>query len=230
MKKFIFLMSIFILSWGALIPEPLVTQPYPIQQFSSEIAWDLVETRLFGRCWGISFVKIRNSDPEEWLEVISDPTLDDLVYILGVDSSGERYTRYSKGFDDWEDPQYFQMPRGLACDSSVFNNSPDSYFVYTADSYNDLIIRSYFDANNDTMLFHDSMLTTSLSHPMDVACVSIPSGGSYLIIADTDNHRIQIVRINSNLTYSVQKIYGSEGSGVGQFKTPTGVALQTLCC
>lgn len=101
MKKYALLLVISFSAWGKLIPTPLVTDPYPIQRFTATIAHKEMNTHLFGHCFGISIVKIRDVYPERWLGVISDPVLDYLVYIFGVDSLGYRYMWFIKGFDNW---------------------------------------------------------------------------------------------------------------------------------
>jgi len=226
MKVFLSFFIFVSVTFANLIPTPLFTDPESMQRIGWEATMEhLEEANLFSQNNGISFVKLRVDFPETFLGVISDQTWDRLIYLVGIDSLGDRYMRFTKAYGDWQSSSYFRSPRGVTCDSTVFNSRPDSYFVYIADSYNDRIVRCYYDANTDTMLFYDNMLSDSLSHPEDVACVSISSGGSYMIIADTDNHRFRIVKINSNLTYSIEKTYGSEGSGTGQFKYPTSVAM-----
>jgi len=228
MKKYILFLIIAQISFGKLIPTPLVTDPEPTQRFTAAIADSLLETHLFGQCHGISFVKIRDANPENWLGVISDPVLDDLVYILGVDSSGERYSKFINGFDDWQNPQYFDRPMGLVCDSTIFNGDSSNYFVYTADCYHNRIVRSYYDSDDEAMYFYDYMLEGTLSEPEDIACVSIPGGGSFFVVADTKNDCIRLGKINSNLADTLLKTYGTEGSGIGQFRNPTSVA-QVQC-
>jgi len=225
MKRFTLLFTIACVVSAELVPTPLVTDPEPTQRFTAAIADTLLETHLFGQCYGISLVKIRDSDPEYWLGVVSDPVLDQLVYILGVDSLGNRYAKFIKGFDDWQNPQYFDRPVGVVCDSTVFDGNNRSYFVYTADCNHDRIVRSYYDSVDERMYFYGYMLEGVLSEPEGVACVSIPEGGSYLVIADTKNHSIRLVEIYDNLTYTVLKTYGYEGPGIGQFRTPTGTAI-----
>jgi len=203
----------------------LVTDPYPIQRFTSPIAEELLGTHLFGQCWGITIVKIRNIYPERWLCVLSDPVLDYLVYILGVDSLGYRYTWFIKGFDDWQNPQYFDKPMGVACDSTIFNNNSLNYFIYIADCDHNRLVRAYYNANDEKIHFYDYMLDGVLLNPEDVACLSKPFGGSYIVVADTKHHRILLIQVASNLSYSILKAYGSEGSSIGQFKNPTSVAM-----
>ncbi len=47
-------------------------------------------------------------------------------------------------------------------------------------------------------------------------------GEGHLIVADANNHRLQVLRLEDG---SHVRSIGSEGSGPGQFKEPCGVVL-----
>uniref|UniRef100_A0A7V1EJ50 Uncharacterized protein n=1 Tax=candidate division WOR-3 bacterium TaxID=2052148 RepID=A0A7V1EJ50_UNCW3 len=225
MKKYILFLVVINIVFGKLVPTPLVTEPLPIQRFTGTMADTILGTHLFGQCYGVSFVKIRDTYPENWLGVISDVAFDQLVYILGVDSLGERYYRFIKGFDDWQNPQYFDRPVGVACDSTIFSGNPTNYFVYITDCNHNRVVRAYYAVNDEKLCFYDYMLEGMLNQPEDVACISLSNGGSYLVITDTQNHRIILVKVNPDLTYSILNTYGSEGSGMGQFCLPTSATI-----
>ncbi len=223
--RYLLLGGIVSIIWAKLVPAPLFTDPHPMQRIGWCETMEHLGINLFAQSNGISFVKLRDGFPETWLGVVADQTWDRLIYILGVDSLSIRYARFFKAFGYWAPPSYFRSPRGLACDSTVFNNNSNNYFVYTADYYNNRIVRAYYNTADKEIHFYDNIFEGTLLNPEDVACVLNPSGGSYMIVADTKHHRILLIQIAVNLSYSILMTYGSEGSGVGQFRNPTSVAV-----
>jgi DNA-binding beta-propeller fold protein YncE len=60
---------------------------------------------------------------------------------------------------------------------------------------------------------------------------NLATKGDYLYVSDgqsrpEENHRIQVLKINSDGTLTAESTFGKEGQGKGEFKTPCGLAVK----
>lgn len=227
---------------GALVPTPLITQPHPIQRFNWSETYEHLRGNLFDQCWGISKAKIRNQALDTWLIAITDAVWDRVVFFEGVDSLGQRYSHWIKKYGkSGSGSGRFKSPRGIVIDTSIYTNQPENHFIYIADRNNNRIVRLFFNALQDNVYFYDAVIGVgNLNNPEDVECVTAFSGGSYIVIADTKNHRIVLYRIAPDLTPYYVCAYGYLGGGIGEFREPYSVCIvpctdsigmyRNLCC
>ncbi len=228
MQKFIIVTLLFtVYSLNAkLVPCNLLTRPHPIQRFTWSEAREHLGGELFDECYGISKVKMRSGNYETWLIAITEMIDGKVVYIEGIDSLGERVGHWVKKCGSrGSGIGQLEFPLGIAIDSVVFESKPDTYYIYVADQGNNRIARYFYSARRETMRLKDYIWEGYLAEPQDVDCLPYPGGGSYLLITDTDNHRIILLRVYDNLSYAPLLVYGDSGNGIGQFRFPTSAKM-----
>ena len=151
--------------------------------------------------------------------VTTDPLWNRLVY-------GD-YNKWIKSYGSWGfGIGQFRHPHGI--DRSA------NGVIFVADTGNNrvVVLKMQFlhNGSGNTSSTYISYVTsiTGLSLPYDVAWDdngTTTDTDDYLWVADNGNHRIIKYRFYANNTFSAQKIYGSYGTGNGQFRHPKAIAV-----
>lgn len=177
--------------------------------------------KLFHDCYGIAMVKPRGTNST--LIIVSDPGWCRLIYTRVYEQQQDfEYLRQFGGYGNAVDK--FIVPKGICIDSSIFSGNSDIYGIYVADSRNNRISKLKYSIAQDRILA-DGILVSGLINPTDVACVSRPEGGSYIVIAEKDTHRIRLYQRTVSGAISLIQMYGMRGPGAGEFFEPQGVAI-----
>lgn len=183
----------------------------------------------FGSLHGNAVYEYQYKNRErEFLVLTVDPTNNAICYGIAQIKDGKRvpkegwsgiYGKFGTGTDR------FRIPKGICIQPCA---SDDRYlFIFVADEYNNRIVQLKYDENLRKITWVGAITTGSLSHPRDVSCqwLDEANGTSLLAVANTNNHRVNFYKIDSDGSVSYLTYYGSNGSGTGQFKNPSSVAL-----
>lgn len=218
MRWLISLICLITIFEAKLVPTPFFMN---LQRVGRDSTLTHFGKKLFYDCYGIAMVKPRGTNST--LLVVSDPDWCRLIYTRVYEQQQDlEYLRQFGGFGTTSDK--FIVPKGLCIDSTIYSGNSGIYGIYVADSRNNRISKLKYSIAQDRILA-DGILVSGLSNPTDVACVSRPEGGVYIVIAEKDTHRIRLYQRNSAGGISLIQTYGTRGAGIGEFFEPQGVSI-----
>lgn len=213
---FFFCITIFV--EGKLIPTSFLKD---IQRVGRDSTQKYIRKNLFHDIYGIAMVKPRNQ--KTILLVASDPDWCRLIYTsVYIYFPTSKYLRKFGGYGTGN--AQFHGPKGICIDTTIYNVNTNEYYIYVADSKNNRVTSAKYNISQDKII-DDGVLISNLDYPMDVACASDPDGGAYIVIVETNAHRIKLYYRDSLGTISLIQDYGTQGPRLGELFRPNGVAI-----
>jgi hypothetical protein len=216
----------FLISFLALITileAKLDPKPFygSTQRIGRDTTLKYCERKLFSDIYGIAMVKPRGTNST--LLVASDPNWCRLIYTSFNESAQElKYLRQFGGYGNAVGK--FIYPMGICIDTTVYQGNTNQYAIYVTDSWNKRVAKEKYKIDKDSIV-SDGILVSGLSNPTDVACVSRPEGGAYIVVAEKDTHQIRLYQRSATGVISLIQTYGTRGCGAGEFFEPQGVAI-----
>jgi len=183
----------FLISFLALITileAKLDPKPFygSTQRIGRDTTLKYCERKLFSDIYGIAMVKPRGTNST--LLVASDPNWCRLIYTSFNESAQElKYLRQFGGYGNAVGK--FIYPMGICIDTTVYQGNTNQYAIYVTDSWNKRVAKEKYKIDKDSIV-SDGILVSGLSNPTDVACVSRPEGGAYIVVAEKDTHQIRL--------------------------------------
>ncbi len=210
------------LLYGKLVPTPFITEPETLQRVGCNYTFEYFDRRLIGETYGIAMVKPRGVNST--LIVVTDDMWHRILYTNLIET-GRQEARYLRAFGECgAEIGQFSEPKGLCIDTTIYSGITAENAIYIADRWNSRVVKLKYLILQDTILA-DGILVSGLSNPTDVACVSRPEGGAYIVVVEKDTHRIRLYQRSSTGVISLIQTYGTRGCGAGEFFKPQGVTI-----
>jgi len=224
MKNILFILCLYKLVEGALIPTPFITDPVVIQRAGRDTTEKYFERKLFKSPYGIAFTKLRNTSPQGEIVLSTDCGWHRLVYVY-LEEDGRQAAKWIKAYAEFgSGVGQFDEPMGICIDTTIYNGMGNEYTIYIADKINNRVVKLKYKVAEE-ILQYAGTFGSGFYNPTDVACVAKDGGGAYVVIVEQGNHRLSLYETYSNGSSSLIQRYGELGPGIGRFSMPSGIAI-----